>query len=377
MELFFQKEGPIQKQILHKILSDQRSKDIIPQYIEAMASKQGGDTTLIDITDPSNVRPIDNTAFHWHVPGYLGVGRHRSYDENNNLRQNFNLGVASYKSLYLYATKIKDFIMGLPLTDEQRRSALWKSFTLPGMSCMIKSYGLTTNSMNVGLIIACNIQRFMQYARSTNSQKGRASDAQRIAVNAITAGAMATPPPKRRDGHTNNSSVGCDNNSNNLLSKRKVLKFLGLPQGSHHILKKCGKFRRAAKEGLDTAFDFLGPRRSWKKVSLEVWEQFRNEWLPNSPNVTDVPSKGEAVLLRDIEGKLVKDEDNKTVLIQKRVSRVCLREIHNEMLMDSEEGGFDGARDGNGDVVISETAMRRNWPNWIVRMAKRFKAMCG
>ena len=73
--------------------------------------------------------------------------------------------------------------MGLSLTDEQRRSALWKSFTLPGMSGMIKSYGLTTNSMDIGLIIACNIQRFMEYARSTNSKIGKILDTQLIVAN--------------------------------------------------------------------------------------------------------------------------------------------------------------------------------------------------
>ena len=46
------------------------------------------------------------------------------------------------------------------------------------------------------------------------------------------------------------------------------------------------------------------------------------------------------------------------------------------MLKSTEEGGFDGARDIDGNVMISETAMRRRWPNWIVIMTKRFKAMC-
>ena len=46
------------------------------------------------------------------------------------------------------------------------------------------------------------------------------------------------------------------------------------------------------------------------------------------------------------------------------------------MLKSSEEGGFYGAQGSDGNVLISEIAMRRHWPNWTVRMTKRFKAMC-
>ena len=74
--------------------------------------------------------------------------------------------------------------------------------------------------------------------------------------------------------------------------------------------------------------------------------------------------------------KIVKDDNNEPVLIQKMVAQVCPRLVHLEMLKSPDEGGFYGARDSDGNVLISETAMRRHWPNWIVRMTKRFKAMC-
>ena len=58
------------------------------------------------------------------------------------------------------------------------------------------------------------------------------------------------------------------------------------------------------------------------------------------------------------------------------VARIYPRDIHFEMLKSSEEGGFYGAQGSDGNVLISEIAMRRHWPNWTVRMTKRFKAMC-
>ena len=58
------------------------------------------------------------------------------------------------------------------------------------------------------------------------------------------------------------------------------------------------------------------------------------------------------------------------------VSRVCAREVFNLAIKTPDDGGFDGARDDDNKVVMSETSMNRRWPNWIVRMTKSFKAMC-
>ena len=70
-------------------------------------------------------------------------------------------------------------------------------------------------------------------------------------------------------------------------------------------------------------------------------------------------------------GKVVKDEKDEPIIIQKLVARLCPREIHLELLKPPEEGGLDGARNSDGKVLISETSMRRRWPNWIVQMATR------
>ena len=61
--------------------------------------------------------------------------------------------------------------------------------------------------------------------------------------------------------------------------------------------------------------------------------------------------------------KIVKDDNNDPVIIQKLVAKICPREVHNELIETPENGGFSGARDGGGNFVISETAMRGHWPN--------------
>ena len=45
------------------------------------------------------------------------------------------------------------------------------------------------------------------------------------------------------------------------------------------------------------------------------------------------------------------------------VSRVCAREVFNLAIKAPDDGGFDGARDDDNKVVMSETSMNRRWPN--------------
>ena len=56
--------------------------------------------------------------------------------------------------------------------------------------------------------------------------------------------------------------------------------------------------------------------------------------------------------------------------------QTCPRVVYNEMLRHASEGEFHGARDESGNILISETVLRRIWPNWVVPMTKRYKGMC-
>ena len=232
---------------------------------------------------------------------------------------------------------------------------------------MIESYGFITKRMNAELIISRNLQRYVMKSRETNKQKGRVPDAQQTAVRAIITGALQTPP---QGTNTNNRRCPKDD-----VPDRQLLQMLGLPPGSHRQLVKCRELRTAAMVGLDSAFDFVGPKRCWRKVSNDVWDRFRHVWLSNSPYVTHIPLKTETVHMRDTDNKVLKN-DNQPIITQKMMCQLCPREIFLEMLKPPDERGFDGARDPEGNVVMSKTTMRRRWPNWIVCMTNRFKATC-
>lgn len=393
---FFGLNVTMQQSMLNAIARDRRGKSMLSAALAATNTipTLEYNNRVVDVNRPSNYRDVDSTPFYYYAPtkemNAKKNGTHRSLYEPNKNNPQFNLQSAADQACLHYANRINNFVMGLQLSDEQRRSALWKAFSLNGMREMVASYGLSHSSLSTASFIMNNIQRFIQYSRSNTSRRGRASDAQRLAVNAIATGSMLTPvKPKnetqageQEDGGDSNSSDGktvsklLDNKARATVSARSILKVLGVPEGSHHILKKCGKFRTAAKEGLENAYDFLGPRKSWEKVKQDVWDRFRHEWLPNCQYISNVPNKSETVFLRSDNGTIVRGDDNEPVVVQKMLAKVPQTHIYQEMVKSTQEGGFDGARDANGEICISESAMRRRWPNYIKPMTNRFKSTC-
>ena len=60
---------------------------------------------------------------------------------------------------------------------------------------------------------------------------------------------------------------------------------------------------------------------------------------------------------------IVKDENGDPIIVQKLAALICPREIFNLAIKPPDEGGFYGARDSDGKVVMSETIMCRHWTN--------------
>jgi len=124
-------------------------------------------------------------------------------------------------------------------------------------------------------------------------------------------------------------------------------------------------------------YNLLGPaRKNWTKVSLEVKEELRCTWLPNCNYARDNPCKGATVRLKDVNQEVVMDDNNVPVRKQTMVMRAWPRMVHNEMIKPVDQGGFAGARDSEEKVVICLSTLRKIWPNWLVPMTKRLKAMC-
>ena len=123
--------------------------------------------------------------------------------------------------------------------------------------------------------------------------------------------------------------------------KTSLLNALNIQTGSHCLLKTAEQSRLCAKESM--VYQFLGPpRTSWIKVGKETIDNFRSIWLPSSEYVSDIPSKNETVIMRDILSIIVRDEQNKPLIVQKLVCRECPRVIHNRMILPVLNGGMKG-----------------------------------
>ncbi len=87
------------------------------------------------------------------------------------------------------------------------------------------------------------------------------------------------------------------------------------------------------------------------KYSDNLLDDFET-WLQNNDKVSCNPCKGDTVIKRDRQGKMVRDPvTNELICVSKMIMLCNPRELHNHMI-----DTFEGARDGD-KVLISESKL--------------------
>ena len=56
---------------------------------------------------------------------------------------------------------------------------------------------------------------------------------------------------------------------------------------------------------------------------------------------------------------------------------MSVRELHNSLVSDPNDGGLKDARDEDGKIIISETTLRSLLPPQLKKMSARYNIMCG
>ena len=56
---------------------------------------------------------------------------------------------------------------------------------------------------------------------------------------------------------------------------------------------------------------------------------------------------------------------------------MSVREPHNSLVRDPNDGGLKYARDENGKIIISDSTLRLLFPPQLKQMSARYKVMCG
>ena len=64
-------------------------------------------------------------------------------------------------------------------------------------------------------------------------------------------------------------------------------------------------------------------------------------------------------------------------LVQKLLLQVSVREPHNSLVSDPNDGGLKDARDEDGKIIISDSTLRSLLTPQFKKMSSRYKIMCG
>ena len=115
----------------------------------------------------------------------------------------------------------------------------------------------------------------------------------------------------------------------------------------------CGK-RKSLKAGNATTSKskMTRPRKSYSKLKPEV-RQAVYDWVVNHENVIHSLIFNDTLLLELTGSTLPKRRIGKLLL------EIPVRDLHNHLVSPLEEGGLPQARNKDGIVMVSNTALRR------------------
>jgi hypothetical protein len=110
-------------------------------------------------------------------------------------------------------------------------------------------------------------------------------------------------------------------------------------------------------------------RRSYSKISNEIKEKL-DIWVREHPNVRPSPITRDTLLVKN---KVTGEKER----VGKLLLEIPVRELHNDMLLPVNKGGFAGAFDENGSVIISDTTLRKLLPKELRPATETHKQLCG
>ena len=64
-------------------------------------------------------------------------------------------------------------------------------------------------------------------------------------------------------------------------------------------------------------------------------------------------------------------------LVPKLLLQVSVRELHNSLVSDPNDGGIKDTRDEDGKIIISDSTLRSLLPPQFNKISARYKIMCG
>jgi hypothetical protein len=248
---------------------------------------------------------------------------------------------------------IVDAIQNCADNPNDRAAALAAALSHPDIQGITKSIGITDPETSEMYRHAFNqLKRILERAMETASTRGRCCDDIRSFVESVFVALAASPEDKKRKNST-------------------LINALGVPKTTGYRLFETAenKRRRLTQKLAKVSWSNVEQRQGYAKVSPEIRVKLL-EWLLGHPNVVESPIAGETIWVRNLE-------TGEREQVAKLLLQITIRELHNDMLLSPEKGGFKEAKDEVGNVLISDTALRALLPEQVRRMTPRHKQMCG
>ena len=71
------------------------------------------------------------------------------------------------------------------------------------------------------------------------------------------------------------------------------------------------------------------------------------------------------------------DDQTEPQLVPKLLLKVIVRELHNSLVSDPNDGGLKDASDEDNNIIISDSTLLSLLPAQLKQMSARYKVMCG
>ena len=110
-------------------------------------------------------------------------------------------------------------------------------------------------------------------------------------------------------------------------------------------------------------------RKGHSKINKQIKRNVYT-WITCHPQVVQSPISNDCL-------KVMLDDQTEPQLVPKLLLQVSVRELHNSLVNDPNDGGLKYARDENGKIIISDSTFRSLLPPQLKQMSARYKIICG
>ena len=93
-------------------------------------------------------------------------------------------------------------------------------------------------------------------------------------------------------------------------------------------------------------------------------------WITRHPQVVQSPMSNDCF-------KIMLDDQTESQPSPKLLLQVFVGELNNSLVSDPNDGGLKYARDGDNNIIISNSTFRSLLPPLSKKMSARYKVMCG